>query len=42
VLNPDQRTSGVRSARLDGASVDADAIPLAADAATHEVVVVLG
>jgi cyclic beta-1,2-glucan synthetase len=42
VLNPEQRSSGVRSAELDGVTVDARAIPLVDDASTHHVVVVLG
>ena len=42
VLNPEQRCRGVRSAELDGAAVDANAIPLIGDASTHDVVVVLG
>jgi cyclic beta-1,2-glucan synthetase len=42
VFNPEQRSGGVRSATLDDLPVDPDAIPLADDAATHEVVVVLG
>ena len=42
VLNPEQRCRGVRSAELDGAAVDANAIPLIGDASTHDLVVVLG
>jgi cyclic beta-1,2-glucan synthetase len=42
VLNPEQRCRGVRSAELDGAAVDANAIPLIGDASTHDVVVVFG
>jgi cyclic beta-1,2-glucan synthetase len=42
VLNPDHHCMGVRSARLDGASVDHKAIPLFQDGATHNVVVELG
>jgi cyclic beta-1,2-glucan glucanotransferase len=42
VRNPEHRCGGVRSAQLDGCAVDADAIPLTADGATHEVVVTLG
>jgi len=42
VLNPELRSSGVRSAELDGVTVDARAIPLVDDASTHHVVVVLG
>jgi cyclic beta-1,2-glucan synthetase len=42
VLNPDHRCRGVRSAEVDGAAVDPDAIPLLDDGRTHHVVVVLG
>jgi cyclic beta-1,2-glucan synthetase len=42
VLNPEHQGRGVRSAELDGVSVDPRAIPLAEDGQTHEVVVVLG
>jgi cyclic beta-1,2-glucan synthetase len=42
VVNPEQRCCGVRSAQLDGIRVDAHAIPLKGDAATHHVLVVLG
>jgi len=42
VLNPDHHCMGVRSALLDGASVDHKAIPLLLDGATHNVVVELG
>ena len=42
VLNTDHRCMGIRSARLDGASVDHKAIPLLQDGATHNVVVEMG
>jgi len=42
VVNPDHRCGGVRSAELDGAAVDPDAIPLLVDGQTHEVLVELG
>jgi cyclic beta-1,2-glucan synthetase len=42
VVNPDHRCGGVRSVELDGVAVDADAIPIADDGATHTVVVELG
>jgi len=42
VVNPDHRCYGVASAELDGAPVDAHAIPLADDGAVHEVKIVLG
>ena len=42
VLNPGHRCTGVRSAELDGAAVDPDAIPLLEDGRTHDVVVELG
>jgi cyclic beta-1,2-glucan synthetase len=42
VVNPDHRCGGVRSVELDGIAVDADAIPIAEDGATHTVVVELG
>ncbi|MFL6279910.1 MAG: GH36-type glycosyl hydrolase domain-containing protein [Vicinamibacterales bacterium] len=42
VHNPDHRSSGVRSAELDGSAVDPDAIPVLDDGQTHSVVVVLG
>jgi cyclic beta-1,2-glucan synthetase len=42
VANPDHRCSGVRSAELDGAAIDPDAIPVLEDGRTHEVVVQLG
>jgi cyclic beta-1,2-glucan synthetase len=42
VVNPDHRSSGVRSAELDGETVDPRAIPLADDGATHDVVIVMG
>ncbi|HSK97798.1 MAG TPA: protein ndvB, partial [Euzebyales bacterium] len=42
VENPAHRCRGVAAARLDGAPVDADAIPLADDGAAHDVTIVLG
>ena len=42
VVNPDHRCRGVRSAELDGAAIDPDAIPLLDDDQTHNVVVELG
>jgi len=42
VANPENRCCGVRSAELDGALVDPDAIPMLDDGRTHEVVVRLG
>jgi cyclic beta-1,2-glucan synthetase len=42
VSNPEHRSSGIASAELDGAPVDARAIPIVADGAVHEVRVVLG
>jgi cyclic beta-1,2-glucan synthetase len=42
VHNPDHRSSGVRSAELDGSAVDPDAIPVLDDGHAHSVVVVLG
>jgi cyclic beta-1,2-glucan synthetase len=42
VSNPEHRCRGVASAELDGAPVDAGAIPLADDGGVHEVTIVLG
>jgi cyclic beta-1,2-glucan synthetase len=42
VSNPDHRSGGIASAQLDGAMVDAAAIPLVEDGRAHEVRVVLG
>jgi cyclic beta-1,2-glucan synthetase len=42
VSNPDHQSQGIRSAELDGVAVDAHAIPLEDDGATHEVIVVIG
>jgi hypothetical protein len=42
VTNPEHRCRGVRSAALDGISVDPRAIPLRDDGKTHDVDVVLG
>jgi cyclic beta-1,2-glucan synthetase len=42
VSNPTRRCRGVATATLDGAPVDAGAIPLLNDGGTHEVQIVLG
>jgi cyclic beta-1,2-glucan synthetase len=42
VVNPDHRCTGVRSAELDGAAIDPEAIPLLQDGKTHDVVVEIG
>ena len=42
VVNPDHRCRGVRSAELDGAAVDPDAIPVLDDGQAHDLVVQLG
>jgi cyclic beta-1,2-glucan synthetase len=42
VVNPEHRCRGVAQATLDGAPVDASAIPLSDDGTTHRVRVVLG
>ncbi|MDQ3069387.1 MAG: carbohydrate-binding protein [Acidobacteriota bacterium] len=42
VLNPERRSRGVAAAELDGASVNASAIPLVDDGGVHAVRVVLG
>jgi cyclic beta-1,2-glucan synthetase len=42
VTNPDNQCRGIRSAMLDGATVDANAIPLHNDGKMHEVAIVLG
>jgi len=42
VVNPEHRCGGVRSAELDGAAIDPDAIPLLDDGQAHNVVVQLG
>jgi cyclic beta-1,2-glucan synthetase len=42
VTNPEHRCRGVRSARLDGAVVQADAIPVLHDGRTHKVAIELG
>jgi cellobiose phosphorylase len=42
VENPQHRSRGVASAELDGATVDASAIPLLTDGGEHEVRIVLG
>jgi cyclic beta-1,2-glucan synthetase len=42
VQNPEHQYRGVRSAELDGVTVDARAIPLRDDGGTHEVAIVLG
>ena len=40
--NPSHVSSGVAHAQLDGAPVNANAIPLVDDGATHDVIVELG
>jgi cyclic beta-1,2-glucan synthetase len=42
VLNPERRQRGIREVRLDGVSVEPQAIPLVDDGGTHRVRVVLG
>ena len=42
VSNPSRRCRGVAQATLDGAGVDARAIPLVNDGRTHDVQIVLG
>jgi cyclic beta-1,2-glucan synthetase len=42
VKNPDHRSHGVASASLDGARVDARAVPLVDDGGDHQLMVVLG
>jgi cyclic beta-1,2-glucan synthetase len=42
VSNPQHRCDGIDSAELDGAPIDAGAIPLADDGRVHEVTIVLG
>ena len=42
VSNPERQCRGVREATLDGAAVDARAIPLVDDGQTHRVEIVLG
>jgi cyclic beta-1,2-glucan synthetase len=42
VSNPARRCRGVATATLDGAPVDAAAIPLVNDGLTHDVQIVLG
>jgi cellobiose phosphorylase len=42
VINPDHRSSGVRSATLDGKPVAPEAIPIVEDHDAHQIVVVLG
>jgi cyclic beta-1,2-glucan synthetase len=42
VKNPERRCRGVGEAKLDGLLVDARAIPLVDDGATHQVRLVLG
>ncbi|HEY9467694.1 MAG TPA: protein ndvB, partial [Vicinamibacterales bacterium] len=42
VWNPEHRSERIKSAELDGVSVDARAIPLQDDGARHEVTIVLG
>jgi cyclic beta-1,2-glucan synthetase len=42
VLNPEHRSRGIAWAELDGVSVDANAIPLTNDQASHDVRIMLG
>jgi cyclic beta-1,2-glucan synthetase len=42
VTNPSRRCRGIAKAALDGAAVDARAIPLVDDGRTHDVQIVLG
>ena len=42
VSNPGHQSQGIRSAELDGVTVDARAIPLEDDGEAHEVIIVLG
>jgi cyclic beta-1,2-glucan synthetase len=42
VENPERRYRGVAAAHLDGAPVDAGAVPLVDDGATHQLIVVMG
>jgi len=42
VENPEHQHRGVRTATLDGTAVDAAAIPIVDDGATHNVAIVLG
>ena len=42
MTNPEHRCRGVRSAEIDGVTVDPRAIPLRLDGKTHDVTVVLG
>jgi cyclic beta-1,2-glucan synthetase len=42
IENPERQNRGVRSARLDGVSVNPRAIPLHDDGGTHDVVILLG
>jgi cyclic beta-1,2-glucan synthetase len=42
VSNPEHQSQGVRSAELDGAEIDAHAIPIEDDGRRHEVTIVLG
>jgi cellobiose phosphorylase len=42
VSNPDHLSHGVARATLDGLEVDANAIPIAADGADHDVQVLIG
>jgi cyclic beta-1,2-glucan synthetase len=42
VSNPEHRCTGIAEAELDGAAVDASAIPLVDDGRTHAVRLVLG
>jgi cyclic beta-1,2-glucan glucanotransferase len=42
VSNPDHQSQGIKSAELDGAAIDARAIPIEDDGGRHEVTIVLG
>jgi hypothetical protein len=42
VTNPSRRCRGIAKATLDGAAVDARAIPLVDDGLTHDVQIVIG
>ena len=42
VSNPEHHSQGIRSAELDGAAIDARAIPIEDDGGRHEVTIVLG
>jgi cyclic beta-1,2-glucan synthetase len=42
ISNPEHRCQGIASAELDGAQVDASAIPIDDDGGIHEVTITLG